>query len=601
MLELLAPARDLVCGKAAIDHGADAVYIGAPKFGAREAAGNSIEDIAELCRYAHPFGARIYVTVNTLVFDSELADTLVMVEQLVAAGVDALLVQDMGLFSLLSKRKDLKIALHASTQTDNRTAEKVAWLRSLGFRRVVLARELSMEEIAAIHRAVPDVELEVFVHGALCVSYSGQCYASQYCFSRSANRGACAQMCRMKYDLVDAGGKVIVENSHLLSLKDFCQIDNLERLAEAGAMSFKIEGRLKDVTYVKNVTAAYSQRLNQIVAAHPDRYQRASLGRCTYTFQPDLSRTFNRGYTTYFAQGRQRGISSPLTPKALGQRVGTVKEIGHGWITVAGVERFANGDGLCFVGDNGELQGFRVNRVENNRLFPLALPQNLKKGTPLFRNNDQAFERLLAKPSAVRKIAVEMKLEETADGFRLTMGPHRLDLACEHQPAATPQRENIIRQLTKLGNTPYECSRFELAENFPWFIPSSKLSEWKRTLISQFDDSQFHNLSLTYSGEYPNPPAYEHSWQYNIANGEARRFYEALGLKDPEPAFEVKTPEEKLLMQCRHCLRFELGHCVKHGGTPPDWREPLSLRLKDGRTFPLQFDCRHCQMNVFSN
>ena len=293
IIELLAPAKNLKCGIAAIDNGADAVYIGASRFGARVAAGNSVEDIAELCRYAHPFGAKVYVTVNTIIYDDELDDTRQLLNELEKVGADAILVQDPSLFT-----RHTSLALHASTQTDNRTPEKVAWLRSLGFRRVVLARELSVDEIREIHRQVPDVELEVFVHGALCVSYSGQCYASQYCFGRSANRGACAQFCRLPFDLVDSNGQVIEQGRHLLSLKDLCQIDHLEELMEAGAVSFKIEGRLKDADYVKNVTAAYSQRLNQIIARHPERYQRASRGRCSYTFEPNLKKTFNRGVTT---------------------------------------------------------------------------------------------------------------------------------------------------------------------------------------------------------------------------------------------------------------------------------------------------------------
>ena len=342
-IELLAPAKNLQCGIAAIDHGADAVYIGASRFGARVAAGNSVADIAELCRYAHPFGAKVYVTVNTIIYDDELDDTRQLLEELEKAGADAILVQDSSLFTLHSS-----LTLHASTQTDNRTPEKVAWLRSLGFRRVVLARELSVDEIREIHRQVPDVELEVFVHGALCVSYSGQCYASQYCFGRSANRGACAQFCRLPFDLVDSNGQVIEQGRHLLSLKDLCLIDHLEELMEAGAVSFKIEGRLKDADYVKNVTAAYSQRLNQIIARHPERWQRASRGRCSYTFEPNLKKTFNRGFTTYFLHGRQPDIFSPDTPKALGEYVGKVKEIRRDSFNVAGTASFANGDGLCF-------------------------------------------------------------------------------------------------------------------------------------------------------------------------------------------------------------------------------------------------------------
>ena len=365
-IELLAPAKNLECGIAAIDHGADAVYIGAQRFGARVAAGNSVEDIAQLCTYAHQFGAKVYVTVNTIIYDEELEDTQRLLQDLQAANVDAILVQDMGLLSIVrsafplryAKNCQLSTDLHASTQTDNRTIEKVQWLRSLGFRRVVLARELSLKEIAAIHQAVPDVELEVFVHGALCVSYSGQCYASQYCFGRSANRGACAQFCRLPFDLEDADGNVIERGRHLLSLKDMCRIDQLEELMEAGAVSFKIEGRLKDIDYVKNVTAAYSQRLNEIIARHPDKYCRASLGSCTYSFTPNLQKTFNRGFTDYFLYGRKPNIFSPDTPKALGEYVGKVKEIRGNSFNVAGTASFANGDGLCFFKEEGRRRNY---------------------------------------------------------------------------------------------------------------------------------------------------------------------------------------------------------------------------------------------------
>ncbi|HEY9551142.1 MAG TPA: peptidase U32 family protein, partial [Prevotella sp.] len=368
-LELLAPAKNLECGIAAIDHGADAVYIGAARFGARAAAGNSIDDIAELCRYAHQYGAKVYVTINTIVYENELDDTRSLLLQLAQIEVDAVLVQDMAVLEIVAQLQQenpqLRMpALHASTQTDNRSAEKVAWLKSLGFERVVLARELSAAEIADIYRQVPHVDLEVFVHGALCVSYSGVCYASQHCFNRSANRGECAQFCRMKFDLVDSNGQIIEHQRHLLSLKDMSQIDNLETLADAGACSFKIEGRLKEVNYVKNVVSAYSRRLNEIVRKHPEKYCRASLGEVEYTFEPDLQKTFNRGYTTYFLNGRKPDIFSPDTPKALGEFVGHVKELRGNSFNVAGTAAFANGDGLCFINAERELEGFRVNRVE---------------------------------------------------------------------------------------------------------------------------------------------------------------------------------------------------------------------------------------------
>ena len=604
-LELLAPAKNLECGIAAIDHGADAVYIGAQRFGARASAGNSVADIAALCRYAHQFGAKVYVTVNTIIYDDELEDTRRLLEELQQSGVDAVLVQDMALLvsrtSHLAPRKGFEF--HASTQTDNRTAEKVAWLRDLGFSRVVLARELSIDEIRAIHNAVPDVELEVFVHGALCVSYSGQCYASQYCFHRSANRGECAQFCRMPFDLVDADGRVIEHDRHLLSLKDMCQIDNLEALAEAGATSFKIEGRLKDAAYVKNVTAAYSERLNQIVRRHPDLYHRATRGHCRYSFTPNLQKTFNRGYTDYFARGRRSDIASFDTPKAMGEFVGTVKELRRDAFTVAGTASFANGDGLCFLDADRQLQGFRVNRVEGNRLFPQRMPDGLRPGLRLYRNNDQEFDRLLSKPSAERKIPITLSLRPTADGFRLSSGDVFVDLSIPHQTAEKPQRENIVRQLTKLGNTPYESADVDLPADFDYFIPSSQLAELRRQLVDKM--AHMGDEADESYRSYESYKSHKSHWSHsshsphllNIANHVAAHFY---GVDAPS-AYELRPTPDAVLMQCRHCLRYALGYCVRHGGQRPTWREPLFLRLGDGRRFRLEFDCAHCQMNVYAD
>ncbi len=594
-LELLAPAKDLSCGIAAVDHGADAVYIGARQFGARAAAGNSVDDIRQLCEYAHQFFVRVYVTVNTILYDNELDATRQLLRELYEADVDAILVQDM---ALLNPAFDLPpVELHASTQTDNRSVEKVRWLHSQGFRRVVLARELSVDEIAAIHEAVPDVDLEVFVHGALCVSYSGQCYASQYCFGRSANRGQCAQVCRMKFDLIDADGREWEHQRHLLSLKDLNQSDHLEELIKAGATSFKIEGRLKDVAYVKNVVAAYSQRLDAFIARHADQYCRASEGRCTYTFTPQLNKTFNRGFTTYFLHGRQPDIFSPDTPKALGEYVGKVKEIRRDSFNVAGTAMFANGDGLCFFNRDQELEGFRVNRAEGNRLFPQQMPRQLRAGMALYRNNDVAFERLLSRPSSERKIPITMQLSPTPDGFALSACGVTVRAACAHQMAEKPQRENIIRQLSKLGGTAYECSGVELPDDFPYFIPSSLLADLRRRLVDEIKGKAQPHKSYKTNRSYE---SYEsHSpfpFLLNISNRLSQQFY---GLPDVS-AYELRGGEGPL-MQCRHCLRYALGYCVRHGGRKPQWREPLFLRLGDGTRFRLEFDCQHCQMNLYAH
>lgn len=633
-IELLAPAKNLECGIAAIDHGADAVYIGAAKFGARQSAGNSVEDIATLCNYAHQFGAKVHVTVNTIIYNNEMDDMLQLVRELEKVHVDALLIQDMGLLKACKETLKTKIALHASTQCDSRTAEKVAWLASLGFERVVLARELSVKEISAIHKAVPQVELEAFVHGALCVSYSGICYASQHCFGRSANRGACSQFCRMAFDLKDSDGKIIEKQRYLLSLKDMRQIDNLEELIQSGACAFKIEGRLKDINYVKNVVSAYNKRLNEIVRKYPNQFKRASLGKVEYSFTPDLNKTFNRGYTNYFVQGRQPNIFSPNTPKALGEFVGKVKELRRDSFNVASTASFANGDGLCFINSETKaLEGFRVNRAVGNRLFPYKMPNGLQPGMGLYRNQDQAFEKELSGNSAKRLIAITMTFGLTENGYSLeiklvdeleTKLSAKATINFEHQAAQKPQRENIIKQLSKLGNTIYNCENIEIVDEADqYFIPSSILAELRRDAIEQFASLDLakaigkHNLSTennesdkvnSANFSYINPKNYErYPYLYNIANKEACSFYVQQGMEKPQAAFECtdvedlkKEQTEALVMQCRHCIRYSLGYCVVNGGKKPTWKEPLFLELGDRKRFRLEFDCRHCQMNIFA-
>lgn len=659
-LELLAPAKNLECGIAAIDHGADAVYIGAPRFGARAAAGNSLDDIRQLCRYAHQYQAKVHVTVNTIIYDSELNDTLDMIRGLQEAGVDALLLQDMGVLYALQGKGPSAVdftwtkELHSSTQCDTRSAEKVKWLQSLGFNRAVLARELSVKEISDIHQAVPDMDLEVFVHGALCVSYSGVCYASEKCFGRSANRGECAQFCRMKFNLLDSDNKEIEHQRHLLSLKDMCQIDNLEALADAGACSFKIEGRLKDVGYVKNVVSAYSQCLDEICRKHPQKYARPSFGRPRYEFEANLKKTFNRGFTNYFLKGRQPDIASFDTPKAIGEFVGTVKEIRGNSFNVASIASFTNGDGLCFINDEHELEGFRVNRAQGNRLFPLKMPMNLRPGMGLYRNNDQAFEKILAGKTAERKIPVRITFslydEDGHCGFSAEAQYIREQgigwgsddsnylgkgiVAFEHNLAQKPQHDNIVRQLSKLGGTIYECREVEImnqADNY--FIPSSVLTELRRNLIEDIERNTVistgekaviptgekavsNNLNLAEDGLQETKEKVQ-VWQkeygkygylYNIANKSAHEFYKQHGMSHTKNAFELgntsiqgNKPDESLIMQCRHCIRYSLGYCVKRGGKKPTWKEPLYLELGDGRRFRLEFACNVCQMNVYSD
>lgn len=602
-IELLAPAKNLECGIEAINHGADAVYIGAPRFGARAAAGNSIEDIKALVEHAHLYNARIYVTVNTILHDEELPETEKMIWELYRAGVDALIIQDMGITRLNLP----PIALHASTQMDNRTPEKVKFLSDIGFRQVVLARELSLDEIKKIHDTCPETLLEVFIHGALCVSYSGQCYVSQACYGRSANRGECAQFCRLAFDLVDSNGKTIEQNKHLLSLKDMNQSDNLEALLDAGATSLKIEGRLKDVSYVKNVTAYYRQKLDSIFKYRKE-YVRASSGTVKTTFTPQLDKSFSRGFTDYFLRGRNPGIFSFSTPKSLGEEVGTVKEIRGNYFTVAGVKSFNNGDGLCYIDDNGRLQGFRVNRVENNKLFPQDMPR-LKPKTRLYRNFDQEFEKLMQKKSAERKIAVDICLAENNFGFTLSFTDEddnsvSITLERAKEPARTPQTDNLRNQLSKLGNTPFEAKDIKIDLSDNWFIPSSELSELRRNAVEKLLEARRINYRrevFRLKESKTKFPVSTLTYLGNVMNSSAAEFYKNHGVLKVMPAFEKEQPKDAVLMFCKHCIRYSMGWCPVHHKVRSPFREPYYLVSSDGRRFRLEFDCKQCQMKVLAD
>ena len=599
-IELLAPARNLECGIEAINHGADAVYIGAPKFGARAAAVNSLEDIAALVEYAHLYNVRIYVTVNTILKEEELKETEEMIRELYRIGVDALIVQDMA----IAKLELPPIPLHASTQMDNRTVDKVKFLRDAGFRQVVLARELSLREIGKIHEACPDIPLEVFVHGALCVSYSGQCYVSQACFGRSANRGECAQFCRLPFSLVDAEGKMIAKDKHLLSLKDLNQSEELEALLDAGASSLKIEGRLKDVSYVKNVTAAYRQKLDAIFARRKE-YTRASSGKCRFDFKPQLDKSFSRGFTRYFLHGRSKDIFSFDTPKSLGEEMGTMKESRGNYLTVAGVKSFSNGDGVCYLDEQGRLQGFRINRVDGNKLYPQEMPR-IKPRTMLYRNFDQEFERILARKSSEKIIAVCILLAENNFGFSLTMTDEddnsvTLTLPRDREPARTPQADNLKNQLAKLGNTPFEAERIDIDFSENWFIPASVLSELRRQLVEQLIIARKVNYRRELAVWKPTThtfPQQTLSYLSNVMNTRAASFYQDHGVKEVEPAYEKQPVEAAVLMFCKHCLRYSMGWCPIHQRERSPYKEPYYLVGTDGKKFRLSFDCKNCQMKV---
>ncbi len=607
LTELLSPARNLECGIAAVDHGADAVYIGAPRFGARAAAGNSVEDIQRLCDYAHQFGVKIYATLNTLLRPEELEPARLIAWDLYHAGVDAFITQDEALLRLALP----PVPLHASTQMDNRTKEDVARLKELGFNQVVLARELSLEQIREIHEAVPEVTLEAFVHGALCVSYSGRCYASEYCFNRSANRGECAQFCRLPFTLEDANGNTLIKDKYLLSLKDMNRQKHLEQMMDAGVRSFKIEGRLKDIAYVKNVTAAYRQALDDILKRRPE-FARSSYGTSTYTFQPDLSRSFSRGYTDYFLFGRTNDLASPDTPKSRGREVGHVKEVrwkredGRGCVIVSSTETFNNGDGLCFLDGEGKLQGFRVNRAEGNHLYfnSNLINSNFKirKGDRLWRSFDKGWEDMMSGKTAKRRISAQFLLEETEQGFKLTFSAENglqnsEEFVLEHQLARTDQTTSIKEVLSKLGDTPYICQDVEIRFSQPWFIPRSILAEWRRKIIdhSPLTIDRLATPETTLNDNSQCPPV--NSVMFNGPSATAI----APWRKSVQECSMVNNP----LMLCRFCLRHAWGQCKKEktsqpplGGEIIRWQDPLYLVLGDGRRFRLEFDCKRCEMKL---
>lgn len=596
-IELLAPAKNLETGIAAINHGADAVYIGAAQFGARQAAGNSVEDIAELVEYAHIYGVKVYVTLNTIIYDDEIPEVERLIAQLYDIGVDALIVQDMGITGMNIP----PIPLHASTQMDNRTPAKAEFLTKLGFTRIVLARELTLKEINEIHKCVPETELEVFVHGALCVSYSGQCYASQHCFARSANRGACAQFCRLTFDLIDADGRVVVKDKHLLSLKDMNRSNYLEEMLDAGVTSFKIEGRLKDTSYVKNITAYYRKKLDGIFAKRKE-YTRSSYGTSYPQFEPAAEKSFNRGFTDYMLMGSKDGMTSFETPKSKGEYIGRVKFVSRNFFTVTGGV-FNNGDGACFVGRDGKLCGFRINRVEGNRVFPQTMPP-VESGDELFRNYDCDFERQLSRPDVPRRISLTLRFTDTADGFCLYSQSENGITCNVEQPfkkevARTAQRDNITTQLKKWGNTPFEVNKVEIETAEEWFIPSSLLSDMRRSLceklISELKKSNVRTDMRLSAGI----PYMKDALTYlgNVANRPAREFYAAHGVKEIAPAFELAPVENATVMFCKHCIKKSMGWCSKDGEKHA-YKEPFYLVSGDGRRFRLHFDCKECVMHV---
>ncbi len=601
-IELLAPAKTADIGIEAVLHGADAVYIGGPCFGARAAAANSVDDIARLVDFAHRYEARVYVALNTLLYDDELKPAERLITELYRVGVDALIVQDMGVLRL-----DIPpIALHASTQTDNRTVEKVRFLYDAGFSRVVLARELSGDQIRTIAEAVP-VELEVFVHGALCVSYSGQCYLSRALSGRSANRGECAQYCRLPYTLLDADRRPLIRDKHLLSLKDMNRTDRLEALLDAGATSLKIEGRLKELSYVKNVTAWYRRRLDEIFERRPE-YRAVSSGRVELSFDPMPQKSFNRGFTRYFFDGRpDKDMGSPDTPKSLGEPIGRVVQVRGAALKVQGGEVLHNGDGLCFLNKKGAFEGFRVNRVEEAVVYPFE-KLNISSGVLLYRNYDRLFEQTLQKKSAQRRIPVDLQLYEIPRGFalKITDDSGRSAVVArdwEKEEARTPQSENQKAQLSRLGDTCFFARSVNVLSEKAYFLPASLLADLRREAVERMmlvrrlsyrPSRRKEEGSVSY-------PVSELDYLGNVSNASARAFYRTHGVKKIAPAYECEPVEGEALMFTRFCLKRQWGRCpretvrLQEGGV---WKEPLFLQYRD-TLLRLEFDCRLCQMRLY--
>lgn len=603
-LELLAPARTADIAISAVRAGADAIYIGPDSHGARRAAANSTDDIRRVVEAAHPYGVKVYATVNTIIYDDELADVERLVWQLYHAGVDALIVQDMGLLRLNLPPIDL----HASTQCDIRTPAKARWLHSLGFSRVVPARELSLDELTAIHREVPDVEIEAFIHGALCVSYSGDCRASAMAGGRSANRGECAQICRLPFSLTDASGRVLVADKHLLSLRDLNRSTALLPMTEAGVSSFKIEGRLKDEDYVVNVVAHYSRLLDRIVSESDGRYRRASFGRSRCSFTPDPAKSFNRGFTPYFLTGQapRSGIAAIHTPKATGAKVGTVTECSPRIITARLNTPLANGDGLGYFDASGAFRGFRLNRAEGSKLYP-ATPQTIPAGTVLYRNRDSEWDRALAGARCTRTVAVDMILSLLPDRRRVSLeltdergcsATAVIELPAEAQQAVTDQKQPRRNILTKLGDTIYSAGKVvDLIGNY--FIPASQLACLRREACAALDSAA--RATYTYRRRRPEdrsaplPAGTELTYRDNVANRLARELYTDHGATVIAPAVEVERPEgDVIVMNTRYCLRREMGKCLKY----PEGRQwPSDLYLVGDRLrLKCDFDCKKCEM-----
>jgi putative protease len=600
-LELLAPARDAETGKAAINHGADAVYIGAPKFGARAAVSNNLADIQVLIKYAHIYRTKVYATLNTILYDNEVMEAVKIVDSLYNSGIDGIIIQDMALL----QAELPPVPIIASTQTHNIDIEKVALLETLGLKRVILARELSLQQIQEI-KSKTNIELEFFVHGALCVSYSGQCYMSESVCGRSGNRGVCAQPCRSNYDLIDKNGDILIRNKHLLSLKDLNLSAYLKDLMDTGITSFKIEGRLKDISYVKNITSFYRKKLDSIL--NEDKmYKKSSSGTTYHQFIPDPEKSFNRGFTSYFINGRKEKTGSPHTQKSLGKRIGYVTSIGKGWIT-SDFEDFSNNDGICYFDSKDCLHGTSIQQVDGVKIFLKDMGE-LMVGTELYRNHDQKFEKLLAGNTATRKIGINLTLSDDEQGFTLTakdedgyVSSTIFNTKKEIAQNSESAKNNLLNQLSKLGETIFEAHEVTINTKDLYFLPIKIINEMRRNVTdllvkTRIESYIIEKIIRPKDVQFTIPPHL--SYLYNVSNQHAREFYTLLGATTIEPAYELqKERDNKQVMITKHCIKYQFDACPRYQKNKSLWIEPLYLK-DNNRTYRLEFACKECVMKFF--
>jgi putative protease len=605
-IEILAPAKNLYQGMAAVNAGADAVYMGAHQFGARSNATNSVEDVAEMVKYAHLFKAKVFVVINTILYDNELEACRKLIDELYDIGVDALIIQDMAIMEMGLP----PIVIHASTQANNRDANHVKFLADAGMKRVVLARELNLDQIQEIHKAT-DVELEFFVSGALCVSFSGNCYMSVANGERSANRGSCAQNCRLPYRLEDGTGKTLIENSHLLSIKDLDLSDQLPNLIEAGISSFKIEGRLKDIVYVKNNTSFLRKKLDSFLEENSDRFEKASSGRTFYNFEPEMDRSFNRGYTDYFLNKRKEKIGSWESPKSKGQYIGKVLEIKSNGYIIENYEKLNNGDGLYFQNEAGEADGAQINIIFNNIVIPNTF-KPLAIGTEIYRNSDAEFNKMVEKEnSAVRKIGVKLEFTETETGFQLLAideDGHQsigtIEVAKELAKSQDSVIPNIKKNLAKTGNTPFIVDELEVEFSENWFLPISKVNEIRREVLERLVDirvNEYHREEHKLEKTTHPYPVEKLDFMYNVSNKMARTFYQRHGVTEIEKAFELQwDPGKSRVMTTKYCVKYELGKCARYQRQTMGEKVVEPLTLKHGEVeYKLKFNCKPCEMEIW--